>query len=107
MKSLFVLTSDLGLGLCASGSGFGVWNSGYALHHWRLEGSADGTAWSTLRTYANDAGLAAEPMATASWPLATARSFRHFRIVQTGPNAVGDHQLTCAGIELYGTLRQA
>ncbi len=32
------------------------------------------------------------------------RSFRHFRVRQTGKNAGGDDELCCAGIELYGLL---
>ena len=82
-------------------------NSGYALRRWRLEGSADGTGWTTLKTHADDAGLANTPMATASWPVEAAGAFRHFRILQTGPNSSGNHYLCCAGIELYGTLRAA
>jgi hypothetical protein len=35
------------------------------------------------------------------------RGFRHFRIVQTGPNLGGNNVLVCAGIELYGVLETA
>ena len=82
-------------------------NGGWALRHWRLEGSADGTGWTTLKTHADDAGLAPTAMATASWPVEAAGAFRHFRILQIGPNANGGQSLHCAGIELYGTLRAA
>jgi hypothetical protein len=47
-------------------------------------------------------------MSVAAWPLDAAavggRAFRHFRILQTGPNSSGDNHLMCAGIELYGVL---
>ena len=80
----------------------------HVLRRWRLEGSADGTGWTTLKTHADDAGLAATSMATASWPVEAAGAFRHFRILQTGKNSKGTDQdhLMCAGIELYGRLRE-
>ena len=44
----------------------------------------------------------------ASWWLDTAlvqgRGFRHFRVLQTGPNMANNNVLACAGIELYGML---
>ena len=47
-------------------------------------------------------------MAVAAWALDGAavggRSFRHFRVRQTGKDAYGDDYLCCAGIELYGRL---
>ena len=47
-------------------------------------------------------------MSVAAWPLDAAavggRAFRHFRILQTGPNTAGHNLLMCAGIELYGAL---
>jgi hypothetical protein len=81
-------------------------NSGtYALRHWRLEGSHDGSTWVALRTHANDASIAAASMATAAWPVEGAtEAFRHFRILQTGENSDDDNELTCAGIELYGAF---
>jgi hypothetical protein len=32
--------------------------------------------------------------------------FRYFRIIQTGTNSSGSHQLSCAGLELYGVLTE-
>ena len=58
-------------------------------------------------------------MSVAAWPLdagvVAGRSFRHFRIVQTGAsssavttgaaaNRSGTYVLACTGIELYGVL---
>ena len=81
-------------------------NGGCVLRHWRLEGSHDGRAWVALRTHTNDASIAEASMATAAWPVEGAtEAFRHFRILQTGPNASGYNSLMCAGIELYGTFR--
>lgn len=84
-------------------------HGGHALRRWRLQGSADGTSWTTLKTHADDAGLAPTAMSTASWPVEAAEAFRHFRILQTGHNAACTHyfSLMCAGIELHGTLRAA
>jgi len=83
----------------------------HKLRHWRLEASNDGQAWTILRAHSSDASLRDEPMSVAAWPLdaeaVAGRSFRHFRIVQTGPNSSGDSYLMCAGIELYGVLTDA
>jgi hypothetical protein len=102
------------------------------LRSWRLEASAenkmnrnieaseepdepDPASWVVLRTHTNDLSLAAGPYSTAdfeikSCPPATEGApkgvaFRHFRIVQTGPNSSGTHHMMCAGFELYGELR--
>ena len=81
------------------------------LRHWRLEASNDGQAWTILRAHSSDASLRDEAMSVAAWPLDAAavagRSFRHFRIVQTGANSSGANYLLCAGIELYGVLTDA
>ena len=78
------------------------------LRSWRLEASNDGQAWTILRAHSSDASLGDEPMSVAAWPLDAAavggRAFRHFRILQTGPNSSGSNYLMCAGIELYGVL---
>ena len=79
----------------------------YYLRSWTLEGSNDAHTWQPLREHKNDASLADE-MAVAAWALDGAavggRSFRHFRVRQTGKNANGYDELMCAGIELYGRL---
>ena len=85
--------------------------SHYKLRSWRLEASNDGQAWTILRAHSSDASLGDAPMSVAAWPLDAAavagRSFRHFRIVQTGPNSSNINHLMCAGIELYGVLTDA
>ena len=77
------------------------------LRSWTLEGSNDAHTWQPLREHKNDASLAAK-MAVAAWALDGAavggRSFRHFRVRQTGKNAGDNDALCCAGIELYGRL---
>lgn len=84
----------------------------FKLRNWELQGSDDGAAWVTLRTHANDSALKGS-MGTAAWPVEGAdRAYRHFRILQTGPNSQGPnssyfHNLICSGIELYGRLRGA
>jgi len=82
-------------------------NSGYHMLSWILEASNDADTWQPLREHKNDASLAGS-MAVAAWALDGAavggRSFRHFRVRQTGKNAFGKDDLHCAGIELYGRL---
>jgi hypothetical protein len=77
------------------------------LRSWILEGSNDADTWQPLREHKNDASLAGS-MAVAAWALDGAavggRSFRHFRVRQTGKNAYPTDHLNCAGIELYGRL---
>jgi hypothetical protein len=77
------------------------------LRSWILEGSNDAHTWQPLREHKNDRSLAGK-MAVAAWALDGAavggRSFRHFRVRQTGKNANGSDRLCCAGIELYGRL---
>jgi hypothetical protein len=81
--------------------------SSHQLRSWTLEASNDAHTWQPLREHKNDASLAGS-MAVAAWALDGAavggRSFRHFRVRQTGKNANGDDYLDCAGIELYGRL---
>ena len=78
------------------------------LRSWILEGSVDASTWQPLREHANDESLAGEEMAVAAWALDGAavggRSFRHFRVRQTGKSAGGGNVFSCAGIELYGRL---
>jgi hypothetical protein len=85
--------------------------------HWSTTAANDGsTSGNTARTGSpfavppnpTPAGNAAPALAEASWKLEPAlvqgRGFRHFRILQTGPNLGGTNVLACAGIELYGVL---
>ena len=90
----------------------------HALRHWVLEGSVDEEAWRVLRQHQNDTSLQAVSMSTAAWPVEAAAAagegegeggaagyYRYFRVRQTGTNSSGGHNLMCAGMELYGTLR--
>ena len=78
------------------------------LRNWRLEASSDGRAWTTLRDHVDDGSLSKQPMSMAAWPIVVSpnlrRSFRQFRIFQTGKNSSGTQVLACTGIELYGLL---
>ena len=78
--------------------------SDHKLRNWELQGSLDGQTWQTLRAHQNDMSLSSQPMSAAAWPVdARAQAFRHFRIQQMNVNSSGNrHELTCAGIELYG-----
>jgi len=72
----------------------------------RVEGSKDGASWTCLREHVNDSSLADTPFSVAAWPIdnAAAAHFRHFRILQTGPNSDRNYNLMCGGMELYGRL---
>lgn len=77
------------------------------LRNWRLEGSLDGTAWTALRTHANDSGLAFTAFSTANWAVpGQTQGYRFFRIVQYGKCSSGCNNLLCAGIEFYGVLQE-
>ena len=74
------------------------------LRSWRLEGSLDGTTWTTLRTHTNDTTLTAATL-TGYWPVDGASSaFSNFRILHTGPNTSGDYHLMASSLEIYGEL---
>ena len=81
------------------------------LRNWELQASNEGQAWTTLCVHADDRSLSDQPMSVAAWPIdggtIPGRSFRHFRILQTGKNSGGHDHLVCAGIELYGLLLDA
>ena len=86
-------------------------NTSSVLRNWRLEGSNDGAAWTTLRAHNNDATLpSGVRFGTGAWEVegggedGRGGGYRHFRILSTGTNSGGHHYVMCAGIELYGTL---
>ena len=80
----------------------------YKLRNWELQACNDGQAWTTLCVHVDDWSLSEQPMSVAAWSIdggtIPGRSFRHFRILQTGKNSSGDNYLMCAGIELFGLL---
>ena len=84
----------------------------YTPRHWELQGAnaADGP-WTTLRRHDNDASIKGQYGFVAAWPVEGAVPFRFFRIHQHGRLAkpcggAGSNNLICAGIELYGLLRE-
>ena len=80
-------------------------SGGNKMRHWRLEGSNDGSSWTTLREHSNDTALAGDAFPAAHWPLPdVATAYRHFRIYQTGKNSSNHDNLMFAGIELYRML---
>eukprot|EP00966_Prymnesium_polylepis_P079615 1845011-Prymnesium_polylepis.1 len=113
---------DLGAGRTLCPEAYAVRTTSHhrgKLRHWQLQGSDDGVAWVTLRRHADDTMLVESPHAQASWDLDAAtvagRSFRHVRLLQTGPpSGVGGvparggggtpNVLHCSGLELYGGL---
>merc|ERR1712146_831383 len=67
---------------------------------WKLQGSCDGTSWTTLREHKHDNTV--QMHTVGSFPLtANGQFYRFFRVQNCGaPN-----HLCCSGIEFYGTLR--
>ena len=78
----------------------------FRLRRWRLEGSNDGEQWVSLKEHRSNEWLADQAFSVGSWPVeCNGKAYRHFRVLQTGINSAGRHELCCAGIELYGELR--
>ena len=75
-------------------------NNHHMLRNWQLQASNDGQDWTTLCVHADDPSLSDQPMSVAAWPIdggtILGRSFRHFRILQTGKNSGGHHNFMCA-----------
>jgi hypothetical protein len=91
-------------------------DSSAVLRNWELQGASSGhtllglssgLSWVTLRKHQDDTSLSTSSMSVAAWPIAHSDcdGYRHFRILMTGPNSKGGRRLSCAGIELYGCLR--
>ncbi|KAJ4461400.1 putative E3 ubiquitin-protein ligase HECTD1 [Paratrimastix pyriformis] len=75
----------------------------YMLRHWCFEGSQDGACWTVLRAHVSDGSLQG-PYGTHTWSLRCAHFYRHFRVRATGPNSSGFHEISLAGLELYGLV---
>ena len=75
--------------------------------YWRIEGSNGANKFTCLRQHNNDSTLGTSAMSEANWNVDEGDNFyRYFRILQNGKNSSNYNHLTCAGIELYGTLRE-
>jgi hypothetical protein len=80
-------------------------STGSKMRNWYLEGAKEGSGWVILSRHCDDTALASTPASTATWetnPDGLACS--QFRLVQTGCNSSGSLDLTCAGVEFYGTV---
>ena len=79
----------------------------HKLRNWRIEGSNDANKFTCLRQHNNDSTLNTKSMSEANWNVDEGDNFyRYFRIFQNGKNSSNVNHLMCAGIELYGTLRE-
>ena len=77
-----------------------------ALRNWEFQASNDGASWTTLRKHTNDTTLKTKG-ARGSWTLtskASKKSWRYFRVLQTGKNSNNHHYLALSGLEIYGDL---
>jgi hypothetical protein len=75
-----------------------------ALRHWVLEGSTDGTNWTTLSTHTNDTALNAKGV-YRTWAITgNSGAFSIFRVRMTGLNSNKHFYLSLAGFEIYGTM---
>lgn len=111
-----VIPSHYSLGYASSGSAC-------CPRYWLLQGSNDlsqskldvspinDSAWTTLSIHSNDTSLKSE-WQIHSWRLHTKEAFRHFRILQTGPNSFNarggednwSQVLVANRFEIYGVL---
>ena len=103
------------VGLIADGSPYAVG----CLRNWELQArSSPAEPWQTLRVHREDDTLSKQytggegerpQYATASWDLEPKGGpgdfYRHFRVLQTGPNSRGGYQLCISGFELWGAVR--
>mmetsp|Transcript_1210 Transcript_1210/g.4347 ORF Transcript_1210/g.4347 Transcript_1210/m.4347 type:complete len:447 (+) Transcript_1210:70-1410(+) len=74
-----------------------------SLRCWDFQGSANGRDWTVIRRHTKDASLAG-PFATHTWEVESEKSYRYFRVLQTGHNSSNHNFLLVSGIELYGDL---
>jgi hypothetical protein len=76
------------------------------LRSWDLQGSNDGERWNLLRKHTADSSLS-KPFGVCSWDIPHShRSFRYFRVIQTGHNSSRHNFLALSGIEFYGEIRE-
>ena len=75
-----------------------------ALRDWKLQGSNDGAKWSKLLSHKKDEHLQGKG-SSHTWQIPhTKKSFRMFRILQTGKNSNGHWYCALSGFELYGQI---
>jgi len=77
-----------------------------SLRNWDLQGSVDGTLWTTLRRHHKDDSLSGK-FSMCTWPIKTQdnpKPYRYFRILQTGHNGSNRNFLVLSFFELYGAL---
>jgi hypothetical protein len=105
------ISVDLGEGRTLCPEAYAVRSTSHShskLRHWQLQASEDGVTWVTLRRHANDTTLTQVPHSQAEWALDAAvvggRSFRHFRLLQTGPPS--PHIIGVGGTLLAATVPQ-
>lgn len=70
---------------------------------WRLQGSNDGAAWTTLKDHSGDATLNANG-AWGAWDVAGASQWRYLRVQQYGSSSSGFDYFSFSEIEFYGKL---
>ena len=79
----------------------------HKLRNWRLEGSNDGSQWTTLRNHSNDSSLSGQPHSVAGWAVDSQTAYRYLRVFQHGKSSSNDNYLMCNGLELYGDLHDS
>jgi len=75
-----------------------------ALREWKLQGSNDGKKWTKLLSHKKDTALNKKGGAH-TWVIPkTKKTYRMFRILQTGKNSNGHWYCALSGFEIYGKL---
>ena len=82
-------------------------NGALNLRNWRLEGSNDGSQWTTLRNHSNDSSLSNQKNSVAGWAVDSQTAYQYLRVFQHGKNSIRNNYLMCNGLELYGDLHDS
>ena len=109
------MSVDIGAGRKLFITHYALKNDGLGTYHclrnWELQGRlAESDEWVVLSSHTDDSSLTKAAFATAAWPVTSEvklSGFRFFRILQTGLNSYGAHNIMCGGLELYGELYQS
>ena len=86
------------------------------LRSWELQGAShEEGPWVALRRHVRDETLDRQRQPVGAWGVAASAveaevgrggGWRFLRVVQTGPNAYGNHELSVSGVEFWGTLSE-
>jgi len=71
------------------------------LRNWRMEGSEDGSTWTSMREHSNDTTLTTSNR-WAFWDLKASAFYRHLRLILTGAGHNGSNNFDITEMEFFG-----